>query len=344
MIRIRTMWPVFFLFSITLSGCGMESYEELVRLDPDDLLPPEIQEVAAVGSRTLEVRFDKEAWLEGDSFVIAPSLDVAGVEDGSKILKVLLAEDGRAGVRYSCEATVRDAKGNSLSFLYHFYGFNERVPRLLINEFITSASSTVSTMAEIVVLADGNMGGVAFFEGTKSFFDKAFVFPSLEVRSGDFILLHFKPSGAEGETDELSAKDEAAAKGSSPVAWDFWARDTGNLSEDNDVLSLYDNPEGRLLDGVLYSTKVYAEGMKYNGFGTSLMLSKVKELVAGGGWKTAADEPYPRDGVNSDAATSTRSICRGSSSGDTDAAADWHVVPTKKSSFGAVNSDEVYAP
>jgi len=74
------------------------------------------------------------------------------------------------------------------------------------------------------------------------------------------------------------------------------------------------------------------------------MLNKVRELVAGGGWKTAADEPYPQDGVNSGAATSTRSICRDSSSRDTDAAADWHIVPTKKSSFGTVNSDEVYAP
>ena len=326
------------------AGCGRTVWEELVKLNPEDLAPPQIQEVLAQDRRTVEIRFDKETWVETGSLCLAPGLPVAGVEDGSRAVKIRLSEDGKAGIRYTCEATVRDAKGNSLSFLYHFYGFNDRIPGLLINEFITTASTTVTTMAELAVLSDGNLGGVTFFEGTKSYADKTFVFPSLEVKAGDFILLHFKPMGTAGELDEVNRKDEASAKGSSPAAWDFWARDTGNLSEDNDILSLYDNPEGRLLDGILYTTKLYEPGMKYNGFGTSLMLNKVKELVAGGGWKTASAEPYPADGFNSDKATATRSICRSSKSADTNSPADWHIVPTKKSSFGAVNSDEVYVP
>ena len=200
-------------------------------------------------------------------------------------------------------------------------------------------------MAELFVFSSGNLGGLTFFEGNEV---------PMRTRLSCFLPWKFRPEitscfissrqGPRAEIDELKNKSESTAKGSSPAAWDFWARDTGNLSEDNDVLSLYDNPEGRLLDGVLYTTKVYEPGMKYNGFGTSLMLNKVKELVAGDGWKTASSEPYPADGFNSDKATATRSICRSSASKDTDAAADWHIVPTKKSSFGAVNTDETYVP
>jgi hypothetical protein len=37
-------------------------------------------------------------------------------------------------------------------------------------------------------------------------------------------------------------------------------------------------------------------------------------------------------------------MCRSSESADTDAASDWHIVPTSTFSFGTVNSDEVYVP
>ena len=69
-----------------------------------------------------------------------------------------------------------------------------------------------------------------------------------------------------------------------------------------------------------------------------------RELASVGGWKTAGDEPAPEDAVNPDGSTSTRSMCRWSSGEDTGAAADWHIVPTRGSTFGATNSDEVYVP
>lgn len=337
-----------FLFAFAaagmLSGCIAESWEELVTIDPDTLKPPAILRVDTPDERTIELVFDEPAWIDSSSLSLSPALLAAGLEDGANVIRLRLGENGRPGVKYSCEGTVRDDRGNTMSFLYNFYGFNARVPRLLINEFISSGTEANPTKAEILVLTDGNLGGTAFFEGTKSYNDKMYVFPSCEVRAGDFILLHLKPLGDEGSVDESGDKTEATAKWSSPSAWDFWARDLGNLSPDNDVLSLYDSPEGKLLDGVLYTSKTYETGMKYNGFGTSLMLNKVKELVSDGGWKTAGPEPFPSDGLNPKGATSTRPLCRSSASDDTDGAADWHIVPTGKASFGASNSDERYMP
>lgn len=327
---------------LTLFSCEGGSFEELTRIDGASLRPPQVLGVSTSETKTVEARFDKAAWLDHATLAIHPGLTVERVEDGSPVIRVVLREDGEPGSRYTFEATVKDERGNTSSFLYHFYGFNPRIPRLLINEIITASSTSVFTQVELAVLEDGNMGGVTFFEGTKSFFDKSFVFPSFEVKAGDFILLHFKPEGTEGEIDETENKTLASGKGASPTAFDFWAQGTGNLSKDNDVLSLYTNPEGILLDGILYTSKVFEEGMKYNGFGTSLMLNKVKELVSGGGWKIAGAEPYPSDGFDPSKATSTRTICRSSTSADTDTAGDWHIVPTGSRTPGGVNSDEVY--
>lgn len=325
-------------------SCRDEAWQEFVRIDGETLRPPQLLGVACIDGGIIEVRFDKDAWIDGPLPAVYPSMDVLGVEDGSRSVRILLSEEGRPGLRYTLEATVRDERGNTCSFLHHFYGFNPRIPGLLINEAVTAASTTIYTLAEIAVLSDGNMGGVTFFEGTKSFADKTFIFPSFEVRAGDFILLHFNTEGLPGEIDETQDMTSASGRGSSASAWDFWAPGTGNLSKDNDILSLYTNPGGELIDGLLYTSKVYEEGMKYNGFGTSLMFEKAAELVAAGGWKIGGSEPYPEDGFDPTGATSTRTICRNSSSGDTDAAGDWHIVPTGFRTPGEANSDEVYAP
>ena len=66
------------------------------------------------------------------------------------------------------------------------------------------------------------------------------------------------------------------------------------------------------------------------------------ELVAHGGWSISGQSVCPEDAVNPDGSTGTRSICRASVPSDTDTASDWHIVPTRGSTFGEENSDQVY--
>jgi hypothetical protein len=94
---------------------------------------------------------------------------------------------------------------------------------------------------------------------------------------------------------------------------------------------------------VLYSNRTSSSDEDYGGFGSSRMLARARELAAEGGWKTAAGSVAPEDGVNPEGSTATRSLCRSSGSADTDSAADWHIAPTRGSTFGAENSDESYA-
>jgi hypothetical protein len=109
-------------------------------------------------------------------------------------------------------------------------------------------------------------------------------------------------------------------------------------------LSLYDRPGGLLLDGVLYSNRTSASDSLYRGFGSANTLVRAEELVRAGGWITTEEAVRPEDAVNPEDSTATRSLCRSSDSADSDAAADWHVVPTRGSTFGKANSDERYVP
>ena len=119
-------------------------------------------------------------------------------------------------------------------------------------------------------------------------------------------------------------------------------QDGKGLSGNNGVLSLYDRPGGKCLDGVLYSNRTSQSDELYRGFGSEETLNRAEELVLAGGWKPAGARVSPEDAVNPEGSTGTRSICRSSGSADTDSAEDWHIVPTRKATFGAENSDEVY--
>jgi hypothetical protein len=253
-------------------------------------------------------------------------------------------EEQVPGRPYVLETEASDARGNSASFLVEFYGFNGNVPCLVISEITPRGSSTHPDLTEIAVLSDGNMGGVVIYNGTPCSFDDRLVFPAFAVRRGSFIVLHWKPSGAEGEVDETT--DPAASTGldSCPTAWDFWVKGGTGLGANNGVLSLCQSPGGACLDGVLYSNRTSASDVRYRGFGSAETLARAEELAQMGGWRPAGARIVPEDGINPEGSTATRSICRGADCADSDTAADWHIVPTLKYSFGAPNSDEVYVP
>jgi hypothetical protein len=108
------------------------------------------------------------------------------------------------------------------------------------------------------------------------------------------------------------------------------------------VISLYERPGGPIIDGLLYSNRTSDSDDRYRGFGTSDVLERAEELVRDGGWRIAGALVAPEDGINPEGSTATRSLCRSSASVDTDSRSDWHIVPTRGSTFGADNSDEEY--
>jgi hypothetical protein len=327
--------------ALALAACGpLTAVRE--RLEPD-VTPPVLLRLRTLSESQLELAFDEPVRCQVEDVEILPPCPVTTVTAEDCLL--LLEIPGQVpGLAYHLEATVEDPQGNALQFLALFYGFNARVPRLLINELTVRGSDTHPDVVELKALSGGNMGGVVIYEGTPSSYGDRLVFPAFEVASGEFLLLHFRPQGIAGEVDELENPASSGGLDSSEQAWDFWVPAGDGLPGNNGVVSLYERPGGEILDGFLYSNRTSESDALYLGFGTREAMERALELAADGGWSVAGETVRPEDAVNPEGSTATRSLCRDRAGTDTDSAADWHIVPTSGFSFGEQNSEEVYQP
>ena len=197
------------------------------------------------------------------------------------------------GLEYALEGEASDASGNTAAFLASFYGFNPNVPRLVINELITQGTTDHPDMLEIKVLSNGDMGGVTLYQGTPGSFDDRLVFPSFPVRQGEFIVVHFKPSGDGTEINETSDTASSGGVDACATAYDFWVAGGRGISGNNGVLSVYQRPGGNLVDGVLYSNRNSTSDEKYLGFGSAAMLARAEEVVRDGGWRISGEARQP---------------------------------------------------
>jgi hypothetical protein len=321
-------------------GCG--AFEDLrEKLEPD-LKPPTLLGLRARGL-SLELDFDEPPACAPEQVRAVPALQVAEAQAEANRLKLTLP-DQVPGQRYLLELEVADARGNLLELAVELYGYNPQAPRLLINEFTTQGSDTHPDLVELVAVDGADMAGVALYQGTAGSWDDRLVFPGFPVRAGEYLLVHFKPQGILEERDEPGDPALSAGLDACATADDFWVPGGAGLSGNNGVLSLYDRPGGALLDGVLYSNRSSTSDALYRGFGSAATLVRAEELFREGGWRGAEEDIRPEDAVNPDNSTATRSLCRSSDSQDSDGAGDWHVVPTRGSTFGTANSDERYAP
>jgi hypothetical protein len=253
---------------------------------------------------------------------------------------ITLATPLTAGRSYTLHTTARDERGNSTTFVARFWGFNPRPPGLVINEFTTQGSKKKPDAIELYVTRDGNLGGVAVYDGTADSYRDHVVLPALEVAAGDYLVIHATGHGL-GE-DEHADPDQSDHELALPGVWDFWMQEGTGLSGKNGVLTVHAAPGGALLDGVLYSSRTSDSDERYRGFGSKATMLRADRLAELGGWEFAGERIAPEDAISSAATTSTRSLNRDSAATDTDSAADWHTVPTRKASFGTVNSDDIH--
>lgn len=313
-------------------------------LTEDGLQPPVLLDIEAVSENKTVIYFDKACSVVEETVLVSPELTVKKTDSGEETVEIVFEEAQKIGEEYLLEATVEDDQGNSMSFIINFYGFNPYVPEVVINEFTCQGSSSHPDLVELYVKTDGNMAGLTMYEGTAGEWDDRLVFPGMPVSAGDYILVHFKPEGIEEEKNEIADKTVSGGLDASDDAYDFWVEGGAGLSGNNGVLTLYTTPRGEIIDGVLYSNRTSSSDENYRGFGTKKVMLWADRLAEDGGWKYDGDLIAPEDGLNPDDSTATRSICRDSSSSDTDTAADWHIVPTSTYSFGEINSEEIYEP
>ena len=330
---------VSYMFNLSCSEIGIKEDENTY-----NVIPPKITDLRIIDSDSAEFDFSSTIQPLKKVFNISPDIGISDIRQEGYSLKIIFSSSQMPGEQYYLKGAVKDSHGNSLTFCAEFYGFNPFIPDLLINEVTTQGSSSHPDLIELYILNSGNMAGVTFYNGCSAEYDEKYVFPSMEVAEGDYIIIHAKPEGISGEITETAVKDESGGKDCHDNAYDIWPSGFSGLSGNNGTLSVYTGPGGTLIDVFLYSNRTSLSDESYRGFGSTSTMIKMDYLSDSGGWDFTGDKIAPEDCVDPDPSTATRSVCRSSSSSDTNSKDDWHTVPTSMSTFGYINSDDVYEP
>jgi hypothetical protein len=318
--------------------------------EPGDLRPPAVAGWGPSGPSELLIDFDEAVQADPLTFTVSAGpeeapINIVAVRSGPSPATVLVELDRAQdpGRRYAVTGIVSDPAGNQSSFVLPYWGHNPDPARLLINELLTEGTSTRPDAIELYVATDGNLAGIALFIGSPRLHDFRYIFPACAVMAGDYIVLHLKPQSIPEEVDELLDRTVSGGVDATADAWDFWCRiEPGSLSGKNGVVTVCQSPTGTIMDAVPYSERTSESDSRYDGFGTAAFRDRVAEIVAADAWRIAGSSPRPEDCASSTGTTSTRTICRSSTSADSDSAADWYVVPTRGISLGRANTDERY--
>ena len=322
------------------SGCNQ--LPDVPGMLEGDWNPPVFVRTRVVGQAEIVLVFDEPVELLDFAGHAALELNQTATTALARELTLRFSKPLDAGNRYWVSVTVADEHGNRSTVHTPFYGLNERVPRILINEFVCEGSSKNPDWVELVVLSDGNLGGVTLTEGSPSFWESRKILPAVEVVAGDYVLVHFKPQAIPEEIDETVDKAASRGRNHSLVAWDFWVIGGDGIPNTTGALTLSASPEGEVLDAVLYSNRKYEATHQRRGFGTQRQLEMFEEIGKLDAWVTQGEFVIPEDGIDPTDSTATRSLSRSADHGDSDSARDWHVVPTRGATPGAVNTDDVY--
>ena len=308
-----------------------------------DLSPPRLISMETERGQELYLYFNEALYLPEDTVLLDNSIRAALTIRNENCLVLSPEEDLTPGKACVVSLSVEDKQGNSNNFVIRFWGWNPGLPGLVINEFNPEGSDNNPDTIELYCLHEGNCAGITLHYGTKEHSEYRYILPSLDLKGGDFLLIHCRPEGLPEEINERDRKDQSGGKLASDLAWDLWLPEDSGLSGSNGILSLYESPTGDMLDGVIYSDREADPEDDRLGW-TSRTFDAAADMYESGDWLFSSEEISPREAVRSDYTTATRSLCRSSSSEDSDRSADWHTVPTGGKSFGEMNSDEVYIP
>lgn len=328
------------IIALLSCACGPEILPEAIL--ERDVKSPMISSFSLESETSVALVFDEEIQITKAQVSLDSPEAIENVTSDGVKAQIVFAENLTAGKEYTLSASAFDLAGNSTNFSIKFSGLNAFIPEVLINEVRTDSSGLKTDLIEFVFLSDGNLAGMKVFTETKSMDAPSFTFPSLDVAKGDFLILHMKKTGIEGELNELEKKDYANSVDTNTNAWDLFCETALPLSKNNGAIFLYDHGVGKIVDAFLYTNRTSASDTKYSGFGSTTFKESALTAQNENAWLFEGENASPEDCIASENITAARSFCRSSTSTDTNGKTDFHIVPTGKTTFGAVNSDDVY--
>lgn len=332
-----------FLLLQLLYSCGSGSSIKL--WNDGDLKAPELISVKVLSSNTIVMEFNENIKKNSIELNISDGITADSIQINKHTLTVTIQQDLFPGDLYTLTIKASDVMDNYVILIESIYGYNARLPTLVINEFLCEGSKKYPDKVELFVLKDGNLAGLALQEGGISF-SKRVILPNIEVIKGDYIIVHWVAEPQENIISEQTSKTESLHPQAYKTAWDFFSKEGKGISNTNGSLSLIDLNNNTILDAVIYSVKENDSSHKYRGFSTSKAFTWAEEIYKNNAWNISAagteQKITPSDTVNPKDSTTTRSIGRNFLSEDTNSASDWHIADGGKSSFGEENTQEYY--
>lgn len=305
-----------------------------------DITPPKLLNIKSISSTAILLESNEEIDLNTDDFISNEGFSIKNILHGDNSLTIEFNETMEVGKEYTSEFKITDKNSNYLSFIVNYYGFNENVPNILINEFINKGSDSNPDKIELYILESGNLGGITIYSGVRNNFDTKYIFPSIEVNKGDYIVVRSTSKKyllEYIETDNLNVDyDKKFVSGARDIR-----TDNLKLSSTNGVISIYTNPYGDIIDCVIYTKNINDPDKRYRNFGLRKVLERIDHISEKNQWLGSSDIINPEDAVNIDNSTTTRSVNRVNLS-DTNTKDDWIICNTNESTFGFENSSDSY--
>jgi hypothetical protein len=289
---------------------------------------------SAISSTEIMFRFSLPVAIVSVKF--EPDLEIAYVENG-KTATVHLSSGVSGGAPITANVLVEDGDRNTLNVLVSFRSRNERLPPFLITEIRTEAAKPKGEFVELKMLGDGNLCALQMFVATDNMETPSFEFPSIEVKKGDYAVVHLRTYEENAVNETSGNKAESKAKDSSDTAWDLWLPSSGERLRKTDAVFFKDQDDN-VVDAVVFS----ADGTW--GTKTSGNMERAAVLLGEqGAWLFGSEDvPAPSGAFSSGDTTSTRTICRDEAVLDSNTADDWYITVSSGATPGKPNNKGRY--
>jgi hypothetical protein len=316
-------------FAIALLGGCSQSGAGVV-YPTADFRPPGLLDAGPSSSKLVVLSFDESVSFVAGSLAVDPSSPLSARVEGEKLM-VDFASSQSPGADYALSGEVDDLKGNRTRFLLRFTGWNDRAPETRISEVQTGKNSSKTKphrdFIELEVLADGNLGGeeLSWSSSVKS---ATYRFSGIEVRKGDFVVLHLAPEGLEAERDETGSNlSYSGGIDATAAGRDLWCSSMP-LPDQSGAVALCLRPGEKPMDGLFY-----ADDEKSGAVAEGKLYDLLSELEASEAWPLSGSSPTWEDGFTWKSSTS-RPIVRIAAAKGPSA---WAVGAASSQSPGAVN-------
>lgn len=270
------------------------------------------------------------------SLSFEPPLEVDSVEDGNNV-QVLLNQSAKPGKQFKVYIEVEDEWDNTIFVEKALLAPNNRTPKLRINELRTEWSSATNRteFIEFKILSDGNLGGLRVFAASNGANPMIYQFSPVEVRAGDYVVLHLRTLEEDLAVSEYGdCLEESMTRDSSPTARDIWIPGSTKLLRKTEEAVYVMDPKENVLDAVMLSDNHNAEWRRV------FLAEAARFLFEKGAWSSPEGEvSRPLDAVNtSGIGTSlTRSVSRDETAENAGNATNWYITSVGGATPGLPN-------